>query len=99
MGQRRISASDLEVGAALPWDVRDKNGKLLLKRGQVLVGETQVERLIADGMFIEDTSTSSSSREGVSMRPSREIPSVVGMLNTAFQRLSQAVLQYHSAPD
>lgn len=99
MGQRRISASDLEVGAALPWDVRDKNGKLLLKRGQVLVAETQVERLIAEGMFIEETSSSTSGRDAASMRPSREIPSVVGLLNTAFQRLSQAVLQYHSAPE
>lgn len=101
MAQRRISVSDLEVGAALPWDVRDKDGKLLLKRGHVLSSGVQIQRLVDEGMFVEDFQHTGhqKNQDSKSAQPAREVPSVVAMLNMALQRLSQAILQYHSAPE
>lgn len=102
MAQRRISVSDLEVGAALPWDVRDKDGKLLLKRGHVLSNGVQIQRLVDEGMFVEDSQHLNHSRQyhdQQQAQPIKETPSVVGLLNMSLQRLSQAILQYHSAPE
>lgn len=99
MGQRRISASDLQLGNALQWDVRDKQGKLLLKAGHVVTSELQLERLIAEGMVNDDPAAAG--HHGGSSRPAVQevLPSVVEMLKSALMRLSQAVMQIHSAPE
>lgn len=100
MAQRRISASDLQVGGALPWDVRDKQGKLLLNRGHVVSSTIQLERLIAEGM-VTDEAPHGAQHGGAAGKPAAEpqISSVVETLDSCLHRLSQAVLQLHSAPE
>ncbi len=43
--------SEVSVGGALPWDVFDENGRLLLGRGHVIVSGNQIESLIERGLF------------------------------------------------
>ncbi|WP_395698855.1 HD-GYP domain-containing protein [Aquabacterium sp.] len=46
-------ASQLKVGTALPFGVRDEQGKLLLARGQVIHNETQLAVLLARGLYAD----------------------------------------------
>ncbi len=43
----------LQPGVALPWGVRDSNGKLLLARGHVVADAGMVSALIERGMFVD----------------------------------------------
>lgn len=101
MGQRRVSITDIEVGTALQFDVYAPSGKLLLRRGQVLQTQHQIERLVEEGMLIVDEADGlEASRRWI--RGERDLvtpPSVVDLVRNAFVRLQQAVLQYHSAPE
>lgn len=49
----RLVASQLKVGAPLPFGVRDEAGKLLLARGQVVSGDMQLETLLARGLYVD----------------------------------------------
>ncbi len=53
MSQSRVRHSDIEVGKALPWDVCDEKGTLLLRKGFVVASEGQVDRLVAVGVFAD----------------------------------------------
>jgi len=41
----------LQVGAPLPVDVFDTENRLLLRRGNIIATDHQLERLIAEGLF------------------------------------------------
>jgi HD-GYP domain-containing protein (c-di-GMP phosphodiesterase class II) len=43
----------LQPGVALPWGVRDSNGKLLLARGHVMADAAMVSTLLERGMFVD----------------------------------------------
>ncbi|NRF66756.1 phosphohydrolase [Aquincola sp. S2] len=49
----RLVSSQLKVGAALPFGVRDEHGKLLLARGQVIDNEQQLAALMARGLYAD----------------------------------------------
>ncbi|GLR13146.1 hypothetical protein GCM10007907_19360 [Chitinimonas prasina] len=53
MSQSRVRHSDIEVGKALPWDVYDEKGTLLLRKGYLINNEGQVDRLVAVGVFAD----------------------------------------------
>jgi HD-GYP domain-containing protein (c-di-GMP phosphodiesterase class II) len=53
MGKRRIAANELAIGTVLEWDAYDESGRLLLKRGQVISSNSQLEGLIERGLFTE----------------------------------------------
>lgn len=48
----RLHPSQLQLNEPLPWDVCDRNGQLLLRRGYVVLREPQIERLLEIGMFV-----------------------------------------------
>jgi HD-GYP domain-containing protein (c-di-GMP phosphodiesterase class II) len=48
----RLSISQLRINEALPWDVYDVSGQLLLRKGYVIQKTEQIERLIERGMFV-----------------------------------------------
>ena len=52
--KHRIRADQLQVGAPLPIDVYDAENRLLLRRGNVIATESQLERLIAHGLFSDE---------------------------------------------
>ncbi len=53
MTNRRLEKSDIVAGSPLPCDIFDSSGRLLLRRGQVIPAEEQVERLIEHGVYGE----------------------------------------------
>jgi hypothetical protein len=52
--RHRIRADQLQVLAPLPVDVYDAGNRLLLRRGNVIATEAQLERLIAEGLFSDE---------------------------------------------
>jgi hypothetical protein len=48
---QHLAPSQLHIDMALPWDVYDEAGHLLLSRGFVLVRNAQIDRLIERGVF------------------------------------------------
>lgn len=75
MVQRRINYSDLVPGTPLPWDLYsfDQQGEPLLRKGQLLSDQRQIERLLAAGLFIVDQAP----------------PSVPHLLNESNKRLER----------
>ena len=49
----RLVASQLRVGAPLPFGVRDEHGKLLLAKGQVIASDSQLETLLERGLYAD----------------------------------------------
>lgn len=67
----RIGPKDLRVGEPLPWDVFDGQGKLLLRRGEVVQSEKALERFIESGLFFQQEAvTSRAAPPPVEERPS-----------------------------
>jgi len=51
--KQRITLQDLHVGEPLPWDAYSADGTLLLRRGQSVASQQALERLIAEGLFLQ----------------------------------------------
>ena len=51
MTNRRLEADDIVAGSALPCDIFDANGRLLLRSGQTIRDDAQVVRLLAHGVY------------------------------------------------
>lgn len=49
----RLSVSHVRLGVPLPGDVHDDAGQLLLSKGHVLSSQTQLETLLARGMYVD----------------------------------------------
>ena len=49
----RLVASQIKVGEPLPFGVRDENAKLLLARGQMITTDSQLETLLARGIYAD----------------------------------------------
>lgn len=60
MSRQQIQHGELNVGTPLDMDVYDQRGTLLLRRGQVIRNEHQLERLLEIGMFVDAGSGSAS---------------------------------------
>lgn len=78
MSKRRVIAADLAVGKPLPWDVFDAGGKLLLRKGYVIATLSQLDRLLAAGMFLgEDKKKSASMLLAYELPPEKARPSAL----------------------
>lgn len=53
MERKRIALQDLVVGEPLLWDAYSGDGVLLLRKGQTVPSEQALERLIAEGLFLQ----------------------------------------------
>lgn len=49
----RLPRSKVQLGAPLPWNVRDEQRNLLLSRGHVIESEEQLEALLQRGAFVD----------------------------------------------
>lgn len=49
----RLPRSKVHIGAPLPWNVRDQQGKLLLSKGYVLRDARQLDELLERGAFVD----------------------------------------------
>ncbi|MBK9573705.1 MAG: phosphohydrolase [Rhodoferax sp.] len=53
MKMLRLPRSKVQLGAPLPWNVRDDQGLLLLSRGHVVESEHQLDLLLERGAFVD----------------------------------------------
>ena len=49
----KLVQHQIRLGAALPWNVRNENGRLLLAQGQLIADEGQLEALLDRGAFVD----------------------------------------------
>lgn len=96
MTQRRINMSDIVEGEALPWDVCDYNGTLLLKKGYIVQRHSQIEALVERGLFAEESSGPSHGPGNPT--PEQEQPSVLRLINLANKRLERLLFGLHHEP-
>lgn len=81
MSKQRVMQLDLAVGKPLQWDVYDNGGKLLLRKGHVIATESQLERLVDAGMFVETEQKSTHVAVGVTHE--KEHPSALKAILSA----------------
>lgn len=55
MKMHQLVLDDLKLNHALPWDVYDAMGQLLLCKGYLVTRDSQLDSLIERGMFVEET--------------------------------------------
>lgn len=94
----RISLHDIVVGQPLRWDVMDNTGHLLLRAGFVVSHISQVEALVARGMYI-DQAHFHHARNEPPPPAKAETPSVLGPLAMSVKRLEIALRDIHLLPD
>jgi HD-GYP domain-containing protein (c-di-GMP phosphodiesterase class II) len=49
----RLPRAKVQIGAPLPWNVRDEQGLLLLSRGHVVESEHQLDQILERGAFVD----------------------------------------------
>lgn len=96
MAKRRISVADIIVGQPLPWDVSGEDGRLLLRKGEVVATESQVERMVRQGLFSEVADTGDIEEKPLTRQ---EEPSVIRMLNRANRMLRKTLPILPTLPD
>ena len=95
-----VGRNELTVDKPLEWDIYNEQGKLMLKKGMVLVSEAQIDRLTSYGMFRDRTQADASAKVAEAeplvfdaLSPFDRINKVVNDLETLFDKiLNKAVL-------
>lgn len=49
----RLRPNQLQVNEPLPWNVVDRSGQLLLRKGYVIQRDTQIDQLLERGMYVD----------------------------------------------
>jgi c-di-GMP-binding flagellar brake protein YcgR len=68
-----IRTAEIKVGAPLPWSVYDENGTLLLTAGHVPASESQVESLIARGIYRTESAGAPGPEKAAAAKPAAGI--------------------------
>ena len=98
MSQFHISSSDIVVGVPLKWDAFDADGKLLLRKGQIVQSERQLASLIEQGLFT-NAASHQAAHERSELEIKTETPSALRKLNTANKRMERLLLNLNPGPD
>jgi len=92
----KIAGNEIRVGQPLPWDVFDASGTLLLRRGFVIDTQRALDRLVEDGLFVEDKG---GREKSVVTEPVVEKPSALQYIMDARRLLGSPVLDLSGIPD
>ncbi|MES2932487.1 MAG: HD domain-containing phosphohydrolase [Pseudomonadota bacterium] len=92
MTQRKISLSDVQFGQPLPWDIHVDGGRLLLRKGHILVKSDQFKQLLDCGLYADIDATTTNDAAVVSP----ENPSVLRQINQANQQLEKILFAISS---
>ncbi len=107
----RLALVDIVLGEALPWNVMDKFGRLLLKQGAVIQTQSHAAEMIERGMYIEeelytklpnfDNTGNPGSRSKLEAPAilKNETPSVIYSINLAVKRLGVLLKNIKKFPD
>jgi HD-GYP domain-containing protein (c-di-GMP phosphodiesterase class II) len=98
--QRRLTVSDIVIGEPLAWDVYGDDKKLLLRRGQVVQSNHQVETLLQRGLYVEASQVdkAAQARQEAQMQR-KEKPSALRFINLANKRLERLLYNLTNEPD
>lgn len=64
----RIPRSQVRLGLALPWNVRDDTGTLLLSKGYLVVDQKQLDELLVRGAFVDECEARAAAAEAAAAR-------------------------------
>ena len=99
MNQSCITMSDIQVGVPLLWDVFDKSGSLLLKKGYIIERHSQIEALVTRGVYANVSSASARGQNNHVLAQPQETPSVLRLINLSIKRLERLVADLlHNEP-
>lgn len=96
MEKRRISLTDILVGAPLLWDVYDATSTLLLRKGHVIERTQQIEALMQRGLFVLALTGGQEKQD--SRRSQPESPSAVRLINLANKHLARLLRGLDAEP-
>lgn len=94
MDQKHLTVADFLIGTPLPWDVYTEGDKLLLRRGQIVQSEEQLQKLFERGLYIDRSAAESTAPAAARAheRPApkkAETPSALHFINLAHKRLER----------
>lgn len=92
---RQLRPADIQVGAPLPWSCYDRNGRLLLRKGVSVAFDHQIERLVHEGLYIEDRASTPAARAAEPESVFERLMALAWGLRTLFNSL----LSTTPAPD
>ncbi|MGE5469143.1 MAG: HD-GYP domain-containing protein [Ignavibacteria bacterium] len=95
MTAHRVIAGEIRVGHPLPWNVFDIKGTLLLRRGFVIDSQRALDRLIEDGMYLNEKDTPPAPRPA----PEPERASALQLLMDARRLFGQPIQDLNSVRD
>lgn len=64
----RIPRSQVRLGLALPWNVRDDAGVLLLSKGHLLADQKQLDELLERGAFVDEVEARAAAAEAAAAK-------------------------------
>ena len=106
MDKHPLNTADIVLGKTLPWDVYDEKEVLLLRKGQAIASQHQLEALIERGAFVDVSEYARFSRFKsdpnilVSNAPQeqKEIRSALRLVNQAVVQLEQVMAGMQDQP-
>ena len=97
----RLPRSKVQVGAPLPWNVRDEHGLLMLSRGHVIESEHQLELLLQRGAFVDVEEVKAMARAAGPEQPKAVVspPNLFGLWDKTTDELHKLLTQVTKQPD
>lgn len=107
----KLDLVDVVLGEALPWNVMDSFGRLLLKQGAVIQTQSHAIEMIERGMYIEEElytklpqfdkngNPTNRRKQGAPAILRNETPSVIYSINLAVKRLGVLLKNIKKFPD
>lgn len=101
----RLSASHVRLGVPLPGNVYDDAGQMLLSKGHVLNSQSQLDALLARGMYVDiatfDANFKAQSGTGAASVAEKKFDPFLlrGALKTRLHRLMRGILEASAKPD
>jgi HD-GYP domain-containing protein (c-di-GMP phosphodiesterase class II) len=94
----RLPRSKIQLGVALPWNVRDDQCQLLLSRGHVVESESMLEALLARGAFVDAEEVKAVERPSIAVAPAtaKLTPNLFGLWDEIPKEMSKLM---DKAPD
>ena len=97
----RLPHSKIQLGLPLPWNVRDADEQLLLKKGCLVETERQLDALLARGAFVDAEEVRAAAIESAPAQPSVAAAplNLFGLWEQATQTLKKLVTHTEASPD
>jgi len=84
MGKRYLTAAKAVVGASIPWNIFNEEGRLLLKANEPITSELQAYRLATQGLYFE--TSLNSHEQGTAEREPDSVLRIINLANKLLQK-------------